>query len=213
MNGRSAGDAAADGDPVDLATKPVLEWTADDWARWAEGAIGPAVAVPEPRTPVTPRAAPEPETQPVAEVEIQPAPPEAPVAEPKRWYPPPPVAEPEPVPVSEPAAEPEPVPVAGPEAQGEAASAWWASRPPPELEPAPVPAPPPQRTVPPESRAAPRPGRPAHRRQAPPGVPVERRLRSAAGLLLTSVVMGAVLASLVTVALFVTTVVLQGLTG
>jgi hypothetical protein len=201
VNGRSAGDAAADGDPVDLATKPVLEWTADDWARWAEGATGPAVAVPEPRTPVPPETAPEPETQPVAVVEIRPAPPEPPAAEPRRWYPPPPVSEPEPVPVAE------------PETRGEAAATWWASRPPPELERAPVPAPPPQRTVPPESRAAPRPGRPAHRRQAPPGVPVERRLRGAAGLLLTSVVMGAVLASLVTVALFVTTVVLQGLTG
>lgn len=163
MSSSPAGDASPSADPADLSDKPVLEWTAQDWALWARGAsIAPSVVV-------------------APSVVIE---------------------EPEPAFVEEPeTSEPDP---------GEVA-AWWASRPalperpaheveveaPVEVAPAPVVT---------RSRSG-----PAHRRRVAPTPAREHRGRAAGGLFGLSVLVGAVLASLITVALFVTTVVLQGL--
>ena len=116
-----------------------------------------------------------------------------------------------------------PPPPPAPTEEPSAARAWWAARalaidPPAALAPDAAAevqvAPEPQGPVAPAA-AAPRSrvGVPAHRRRPAAGAPGRRRLRAAAELAGVSVIVGAVLASLVTVALFLLTVALQGLSG
>ncbi|MGH9157045.1 MAG: hypothetical protein ACRD1K_14665 [Acidimicrobiales bacterium] len=200
MNGQAAGDGPGSTEAVDLTDKPVLEWTAQDWARWAVSPTGAPTNLARPHPPVT----------------SEPSEPSEPSG---------PSGPSEPSSVLEAGddsvghAAVDEVPAAGVAGAGVAGAglteagvagaggSWWASRPAqpdpvaPEPEPAPV------------DDAASRAGRPAHRRHAAPSGRLDRRLRAAAGLIGVSVLVGAVLASVVTVMLFVTTLVLQGLTG
>lgn len=165
-----------------LSDKPVLEWTTDDWRRWTESHFPTS----ELASRATPAVAAEPEAAATSDewwLE-RPRPPIDEAAVP--FVPEPPVPEP---PVPEP-----PVPV--PHVDVPRTNTTLAL---PPLEPGEA------HAVVVGTRSA-----PAHRRRPRPSeTGSDHRIRSAVGLLATSLLVGAVVASLVTVMLFVLSLVLQ----
>ena len=212
VNGRPAEGSRPPTGSADLSTKPVLDWTPDDWARWAR----PTVIAPAPAGGDAPdrEAGPEPDASP------EPPEPE-PTSGPLRVIWPAPATEvvdaatadqgaeaPSP-PVAATGGDPDPRhPDLDPEPDAGAVATWWASRP-ARTETVTVEGASPPATARPGPWNRP----PAHRRRPPARVTGEHRSRAVGGLVLVAALVGAVLASLVTVGLFVITLVLQGLTG